>query len=98
MVVAGPWYAPMIMHEPGRGRRLKGELYLIEETRLKLLDETESVGQPGNFRFAIAVEDASHVIVSAYAYFKARDLAAPVHTGCLDDYQDRRFVPPESRR
>jgi gamma-glutamylaminecyclotransferase len=97
MVVAGPWYAPMILHEPGGGKRLKGELYEIDEPRLQSLDELESVGRPGNFRFAVAVEEASGGIVTAHAYFKARELAVPMHTGCLDDYQDRRFVPPESR-
>jgi gamma-glutamylaminecyclotransferase len=34
---------------------------------------------------------------AAFAYVKAPELATPAHTGYLDDYQDRRFIPPSRR-
>ncbi|WP_234828041.1 gamma-glutamylcyclotransferase family protein [Sinorhizobium fredii] len=30
MLVAGPWFAPMMFHEPGSGLRVSGELYAID--------------------------------------------------------------------
>ena len=55
MLIAGPWYAPMIFNEPGVGHSVLGELYQIDEGHLARLDEMESVGQPGNFRIPIVV-------------------------------------------
>jgi gamma-glutamylaminecyclotransferase len=98
LVVAGPWFAPMLLYEPGLGRQVIGELYQVDDHRLSLLDKLESIGKPGNDRFTIMVEStAQPVIRSAYAYFKSRDLAVPLHTGFLADYQDRRFIPPDQR-
>jgi gamma-glutamylaminecyclotransferase len=50
MFVAGPWYAPMMLDEPGTGLQVSGELYEIDDDVLAPLDALESVGQPGNFR------------------------------------------------
>lgn len=98
LVIAGPWFAPMLLDEPGIGLRVEGELYETDEPGLARLDELESVGKPGNFRSEIAVEaidgDARH---AAFAFMKARMLAAPMHTDYLESYQDRRFIPPERR-
>ena len=55
MLIAGPWFAPMIFNEPGVGHQLLGELYEVDETCLARLDEMESVGKPGNFRLSIEV-------------------------------------------
>jgi gamma-glutamylaminecyclotransferase len=98
MLVAGQCYAPMMLHEPGRGLRVRGELYEIDRVRLRSLDAIESVGTPGNLRIMIDIEPLNGgPRVSAYAYMKSADLAVPAHTGWLDDYQDRRFIPPWSR-
>ncbi len=50
MFVAGRWFAPTMLNEPGHGCRVIGELYEIKGSRLKLIDGIESVGVPGNFR------------------------------------------------
>jgi gamma-glutamylaminecyclotransferase len=33
----------------------------------------------------------------AFAYTKGCELAVPIHSAFLDDYQDWRFVPPDRR-
>ena len=38
MLVAGPWFAPMILNRRGSGCRIEGELYAIADTQLALLD------------------------------------------------------------
>jgi gamma-glutamylaminecyclotransferase len=98
MLVAGPWFAPMLLNQPGTGRQVKGELYEIETARLALLDALESIGQPGNLRVIVAVEPlAGGAARSAWVYMKISALASPVHTAYLEDYQDRRFIPFEQR-
>jgi gamma-glutamylaminecyclotransferase len=98
LVIAGPWFAPMIFDEPGVGLRVEGELYEVDEPGLAKLDQLESVGKPGNFRREIEVEPVEGGVVTvAFAFMKARELAAPLHTDYLSSYDDRRFIPPERR-
>lgn len=99
MLIAGPWFAPMMLDEPGTGHRVAGELYEVEESAIPLLDRLESVGQPGNFRVAIEVEPAGGdgLPCTALAYMKARKLATPAHSEYLAIYDDRRFVPFDRR-
>jgi gamma-glutamylaminecyclotransferase len=98
LVVAGPWFAPMMLDQPGLGLQIRGELYEIDASGLAKLDVLESVGQPGNFRRMVQVEPlTSQSVCWAYCFTKAPELAQPIHTGYLEDYQDRRFVPPENR-
>lgn len=98
MLIAGPWYAPMVLNEPGVGRQVKGELYEVEHSTLMALDRLESVGKPGNFREPVEVEPvAGGPAISAFVYMKSRELAQPAHSGYLEVYDDRRFVPFEQR-
>jgi gamma-glutamylaminecyclotransferase len=99
MLVAGPWFAPMMIDQPGTGLRVKGELYEIDDAQLVVLDALESIGQPGNFRRLLEMESlAGGETCMACAYLKSAELAVPAHTGFLTDYQDRRFIPPERRQ
>lgn len=41
MFVAGEWFAPMMMNEPGTGHHVVGELYDVEDWRLTLIDGME---------------------------------------------------------
>jgi gamma-glutamylaminecyclotransferase len=98
MMVAGPWYAPMMMHESGVGWHVKGELYEVDDETLERLDALESIHKPDNYRVIVEVEPfEAGDITSAYVYVKARKLVAPTHTAYLEDYQDRRFVHPSQR-
>lgn len=98
MMIAGPWFAPMTLDEPGEGRRVRGELYEVDPDTLARLDRLEAVGRPGNFRKKIRVTpERFGPSCDVFAYFKARFLASPAHTGYLASYGDRRFVPPWRR-
>jgi gamma-glutamylaminecyclotransferase len=98
MLIAGPWFAPMMLTEPGEGRSVCGEVFRIDDARLALIDGLESVGQPGHWRISIRVRiRRDGEVVSAFAYLKDRFLADPVHSGLLDSYDDTRFIPPECR-
>jgi len=98
MVIAGPWYAPMILTQPGTGEKIVGQLYAVPIADLADLDALESVGKPGNFRTTVQLEPiGTGPSASAFMYVKSPELASPVHSGYLSDYQDRRFVPPSRR-
>jgi gamma-glutamylaminecyclotransferase len=98
MMVAGPWYAPMIIHDPGVGWQVKGEVYEVNDERLNVLDTLESIHKPGNHRVMVEVEPLEvGDITIAHIYVKARELVMPIHTAYLEDYQDRRFVHSSQR-
>jgi gamma-glutamylaminecyclotransferase len=98
MLIAGPWFAPMMFNEPGVGRQVTGELYEIDETYLDRLDAMESVGKPGNIRSSIEVAPLKGgAPCMAFAYMKSRALADPIHSDYLASYHDRRFIPPARR-
>jgi gamma-glutamylaminecyclotransferase len=98
LVIAGPWYSPMLLDEAGHGRHILGELYEVNETTLARIDGLESVGQPGNFRITVRVTQPTGTEeCEAFAYAKAPELATPVHSGYLAEYHDRRFIPPWER-
>ncbi len=98
MLIAGPWFAPMMFDEPGTGHRVLGELYEVDETTLAELDRMESVGQPGNFRVVVAVEGLPGLTRhDAFVFVKSRSLAILTHSEYLEDYQDRRFIPSAQR-
>jgi gamma-glutamylaminecyclotransferase len=84
MLIAGPWFAPMMFDEPGAGLRVEGELYEVDDSTIAVLDQLESIGKPGNFRVEIETEPTeSGAPCSALVYMKARELATPVHSGYL---------------
>ncbi|WP_245461291.1 gamma-glutamylcyclotransferase family protein [Rhizobium sp. WSM1325] len=94
MLIAGPWFAPMMFNEPGIGHRVIGELYEPDDDTIASLDRLESIGMPGNLRVVLDVEPvAGGPICSALAYMKSRRLAHPVHSTYMRVYEDRRFIP-----
>jgi gamma-glutamylaminecyclotransferase len=98
MIIAGPWFAPMMFNEPGLGRQVVGELYEVGDKAIENLDRLESVAEPGNFRVAIEVTPVGGgPSCLALAYMKARELADPVHSSHLQVYEDRRFIPLDQR-
>ncbi|RWX34543.1 gamma-glutamylcyclotransferase [Rhizobium leguminosarum] len=98
MLIAGPWFAPMMFNEPGIGHRVIGELYQPDDDTIASLDRLESIGMPGNLRVVLEVEPvAGGPICSALAYMKSRRLAHPVHSTYMRVYEDRRFIPFDRR-
>jgi gamma-glutamylaminecyclotransferase len=98
MLVAGEWFAPMMLPQPRRGERVAGELYEVTDADLAMIDRIESIGVPGHLRQMITVEKLDGTAwTEAFVYMKSPELAVPAHSGLLADYQDRRFVPPNER-
>jgi gamma-glutamylaminecyclotransferase len=98
MLIAGHWFAPMMLNEPGLGHQVAGELYEIDAACLARLDGIESMGQPGNLRLAIDVTPIrGGAPETALVYMKSRALADPIHSEYRASYQDQRFIPPERR-
>lgn len=98
VVIAGPWFAPMMFDRPGTGLRIHGELYRVDRAIIVRLDGLESVEKPGNFRRLVAVQAlGSRATCRAWCYMKSPELARPLHSGYIEDYQDDRFIPPEKR-
>lgn len=94
MLIAGRRFAPMMFNEPGTGFHVLGELYQVDEPTLAKLDSLESIGKPGNLRVRIDVIPVAYgPHCSALAYMKERRLAKPLHSGYLESYEDRRFIP-----
>lgn len=74
----------------------KGRALYVDDGRLSELDRFESVGTFGNGRITVQVEPLGRgVPCRAFAYTKGRELAVPIHSALLDNYQDWRFVPPD---
>jgi gamma-glutamylaminecyclotransferase len=98
MLIAGPWFSPMMLDEPGTGVQVRGELYQVDGSTLAALDRLESVGQPGNLRRVLQVTPiGGQARRWAFAYMKTRALAHPLHTAYLQEYVDDRFVQPNRR-
>jgi gamma-glutamylaminecyclotransferase len=99
LLIAGPWFAPMMFNEPGVGLQVSGELYEICDSAIGVLDWLESVGKPGNFQETIVVEPAEGgACAAALVYMKARELATPVHSSHLASYDDKCFISFKQRR
>jgi len=98
VVIAGPWFAPMMFDLRRSGVRVEGELYAVDDQQLARLDDLESVGTPGNFRRQLEVEMSSpRRVTHAFAFMKDPRLAVPIHSDFLSAYHDRRFIPPWKR-
>lgn len=94
LVVGGQFFTPYLLPEPGVGQRIRGELWDVPDAMLPALDDLESVHLPNGYRRQqITIEpDGGGDQGAAWTYFRERRHIALVHTGYLDDYQDRRYV------
>ena len=99
LVVAGPYFSPVLINEKGSGERVQGELYHVDQQTLKRLDEMEGVGREGGYyRFKIDVELNGASLVSAFAYAKYRENMGTIHSGPFESYRiDVRYVHPIDR-
>ncbi len=100
LLIGGPWYSIQMLPEPGRGYRVSGELYKVNDEGLASLDELESLGKPhGYSRKVIDVDGLNRDIhANVWAYFKDRALIDPIHSEPLSRYDfDPRYVPDRLR-
>lgn len=99
LVVGGQWFTPYLMPERGTGHTVKGELWNVPEAMMPALDALESTHLPNGYRrHRIAVlPEAAGEPVEAWTYFRERRHIPVIHSGHLDDYQDRRYVAADDR-
>jgi len=99
LVVGGTWFTPYLIPEKGNGHHVKGELWEVPEAMMPALDELESVHLPNGYRRALipVLAAGADAPVEAWAYFRKREHIAIIHTGNLDDYQDRRYTAAADR-
>ena len=98
LAVAGPWFVPVLLRRPGEGHRVRGELYAVDAETLAALDALEGVDEPDGYerdRIELSSEPGGET-VEAEVYFK-REPPGRLHTGWLEDYQDRRYVTHDWR-
>lgn len=98
LFIAADFFGPMMLNRPGEGTEVSGELFEVSEDQLPKLDELEDVGQEGSFRADIKVMPlGGGETATAVGFFKSEQWLKPLHSNCIGDYQDRRFVPPWDR-
>ncbi len=100
LVIAGRWYSPILLPEPGAGHAVRGELYEVDDLGLAALDEMEgSHLAHGYDRIAIEVVPVDgDTALTAWAYVKPRSRIDTIHSGPLKEYRlDPRYVPGDER-
>ena len=99
LIVGGQWFSPSMLPERGVGHRVAGELWEVDEATLAALDRLESTHLPTGYRReAVMVEPADGgPACEAWVWFKERGRLTAIHSDYLDDYRDRRYVPPDRR-
>ena len=100
LVVGGRWFSPILLAEPGVGRRVIGEVYQVDDAELAELDALEGGHLPTGYqRAAIAVEPVDGgAAFEAWSYFKDRADVDVIHADMLEEYAlDPRYVPAEDR-
>ncbi|KAF8032560.1 hypothetical protein BT93_D1463 [Corymbia citriodora subsp. variegata] len=68
-LVLGPFGIPFLINLPGRGHRVRGELFSVSPRGLARVDELEGVGRGHYERLPIKVESGGGDLVEAEAYF-----------------------------
>lgn len=72
LVVGGAYFSPYLLDLPGKGTRVKGEVYAVSDSMLQTLDRTENVG-PNYCRKVIKVSSCTDrsFVANAFVYLKS---------------------------
>jgi gamma-glutamylaminecyclotransferase len=93
LVVAHGWFVPVLLDEPGSGRRVSGELLEVDADGLAFLDAFESVGDPRGYRRQTIAVTTAAGDTEAWAYLKDRRQVDVIHDGPMADYRpDHRYI------
>ena len=90
--VIGEFGLPWLVHEPGQGHRITGQVFEVDDAALAAMDALERVGDAGWYsRQPLAARHTvSGDVTPALAYFgsAARLLTERVHHGPLAEYTE----------
>jgi gamma-glutamylcyclotransferase (GGCT)/AIG2-like uncharacterized protein YtfP len=78
---------PGLVHQPGEGRSIQGEVYEIAESLIKRLDRIE--GAPNLFRLEPVLIDDHPGEVFAYFYQQRTEGFSPIKDGCWRNEDSR---------
>lgn len=102
LVIASRYNIPYLLDVPGRGFRIQGQVYRVDDDKLRILDILEGV--PDHYvrrKVPVEVEEPQQVL-SCWLYiqenFKPQLLELPfVSDYCLETYKDKPYVPRSQR-
>ena len=100
LVIANKWFAPVLIHEPGEGNQIIGELYRINNNKLHELDRLEHTNHvQGYTRIVIDIQNIRNLKFShAFTYAKKRSQVADISSEYLSEYIDRKYIPLAMRK
>jgi gamma-glutamylaminecyclotransferase len=92
LYVIGEFGLPWLVHQPGSGHRVAGQVFEVDDDDLAAMDALERVSDPGWYtRLALrVVEAAGSEPFDALAYFgdAARLTDRTIHAGPIDRYTE----------
>ncbi|GGX88304.1 gamma-glutamylcyclotransferase [Litchfieldella qijiaojingensis] len=95
LVLHGADYTPVLIDAQGRGHRVKGELYRVDNPTLDKLDRLEGVNERDGYRRRrLAVTDSQGGMRSVWGYFKSPAEVEDVRSKPLAVYDERHDRPP----
>ncbi|KAJ8902688.1 hypothetical protein NDN08_006008 [Rhodosorus marinus] len=95
LVIGGEFFSPYLLHRPGEGSQVKGEVFRVDDKMLSRMDELERVGV--NYtRKVVKVHNGDNV-TEVYAYLKCNYTEELLEAEHHDEYLDRRYVPRHLR-
>jgi len=100
LYLVGERYSPWLIDEPGKGYRVSGELYRVDDAKLHRMDQLERIDKHDGYqRKAIAVETSQHEKIKAQCYLKTPSQlrGADIRLGPLHDYQQQHAALYRSR-
>ncbi len=98
MRTGGAYFCPYLLDIPGKGSRVKGEVYAVSDSTLAALDRFENVGS--NFtRKVIKVASCADRSFDAkvFVYLKCNYTQDLLVQRYISDYQCRKYVPRNNR-
>jgi gamma-glutamylaminecyclotransferase len=100
LLIADQYYVPVLLLDATHGnKRIKGELYRVDQNTLAWLDALEGVGKnKGYQRVEIEVLAENGEIILANAYMKYRKDIDVIHNQLSTQYElDSRYIIPALR-
>ncbi|CAJ0919300.1 unnamed protein product, partial [Mesorhabditis belari] len=84
LIIASSFNVPMIVYDPGNGDRIHGEVYAVDDDRLKALDKLEC--HPEDYRREIEkIELSDGTIIEALMY-SVHDWSPEIFEGCAGPF------------
>lgn len=92
LYLVGERYSPWLIHAPGEGHRVIGQVFEVDPIALAAMDKLERITEPDGYRrvvLEVASDDASNTaLLNVYVYVKPSQYLGPseVRLGPLVEY------------